>query len=106
MKSIVYVVAAVALLGGLFLVFRPETGKEAGPPVSAVSSALSSAPAPTPPVPAPAALPGATLPESKDAGPEVELVLARGRLVSGPSVVRVRQNDPLASGAVVRTSRR
>jgi hypothetical protein len=95
MKTIAYVVIAVALLCGLFLLFKPGPAKV--PALTDGSPSSSSPPAPSPSeAPSqggPIAGPGATVPERTDAGSTVDLVVAHGKLVSGPSVVRVKQND-------------
>jgi hypothetical protein len=93
MKAVVYVVIAVALLCGLFLLFKPDAAKI--PALTDGATSSSSLPAITPSPGGPVAEPGATVPEQKDIGSTVDLVIAHGRLVSGPSVVRVKQNDPV-----------
>jgi hypothetical protein len=77
MKAFVYVVIAVALLCGLFLLFKPGPAR-----IPALQ---------TPSQGGPVAEPGATVPEQTT----VDLVIAHGKLVSGPSVVRVKQRDPV-----------
>jgi hypothetical protein len=96
MKAIVYVVIAVALLCGLFLLFKPDAAKIPALTNGATSSSSSaSLPAQAPSQGGPIAEPGATVPEQKDIGSTVDLVIAHGKLVSGPSVVRVKQNEPV-----------
>jgi hypothetical protein len=106
MKFIVYVVIAVALLCGLFVLFKPDAAvvpvatnaafpspKSATPSTPAPAQESSQASVATDAKSAPVAESGATLPERRDAGSTIDLVVANGRLVSGPSVTRVKQNE-------------
>ncbi len=99
MKFSVYLLGVLAVLGGLFLFFKPQS---ASPPAS-VSASSSTARTPLAPVtPEPAAsTPSqavAVAPQQAVApappAPEIfDLVIRQGRLVSGPTVIKVRQGD-------------
>jgi len=96
MKSFVYLVVLVAVLGGLFFLFKPDP-KPAPPGNTQVAAATapSAAPAATnvPATPAPAASPAATTAAPTPAPTTFDLVIKRGRLVEGPTVIQVHQGD-------------
>ena len=88
MKLFLYTVLLVALLGGLFVLFKPQSPPPA--PAAAASVATPAAPvAPSAPVapPPPAAVPSPPPPAVFD------LVIRRGQLVSGPTVIQVKKDD-------------
>jgi hypothetical protein len=72
-RALLFAAAGIAVLAGLFVLFRPSTGPDA-PPASPAS------PAPTVP-----AIPANV----------VELVVRDGKLVSGPAAIRVDQGDEI-----------
>ena len=101
MKFSLYLLAVLAVLGGLFLFFRPQNPS---PPASATAERAQPATAPTvaPATPQPVA-PGtaqAVAPATPQAAAAVpsppesfDLVIRQGRLVSGPTVIKVHQGD-------------
>jgi plastocyanin len=94
MKLLIYVAIAIALLAGLFQFFKPASVPSPAMPTQAAQPAAAPA-APMPDTPATAA----TLPEPAaadlSAKTVVELVVAKGKLASGPNVVKVKQGDPV-----------
>jgi FtsP/CotA-like multicopper oxidase with cupredoxin domain len=87
MKFSVYLLAVLAVLGGLFVLFRPGSPsppanvktERSEPSKSAAPSSVSATPEALAPAPAP---------------PQIfDLVIRRGRLVSGPAVIQVHQGD-------------
>ena len=89
MKFSVFAVAIIVLLAGLFHFFEPKTGD---PPRPAVVAAP--APTPAPRVAAESPVAAASGASQSDASAKVvDLVIAKGTLVSGPSVVQVKQNE-------------
>jgi hypothetical protein len=110
MKSVVFALIAMALLAGLFFLFKPpETPSPAKTTGLAPESSFAAAPASTADriggapesaaraeasVPgSPSAIPSATASNVTSDVMHVDLVVAHGRLVSGPTVVKVMKND-------------
>ena len=95
MKFAIYLVALLALLGGLFVFFKPERPSE---PASSTAGTRAPGSEAAPVAAAPAAkvsaAASATTPASSPPPPQVfELLIRRGRLVSGPSVIKVHKDD-------------
>jgi hypothetical protein len=105
MKPVAYAFVAIALLGALFFLFKP-----ADTPSPSTTATL--APGPTATAAAPASTANAILaaPESANHAQDsalaptlaavsdvmhIDLVVAHGRLVSGPAVVKAKKNDHL-----------
>jgi hypothetical protein len=95
MKLSMYLLGVLAVLGGLFLFFRPHS---ASPP--SITVAERAQPAPATPQPAASAPPQAVAVAPQQAvapappSPEIfDLVIRQGRLVSGPTVIKVHQGD-------------
>jgi len=96
MKSFVYLAVLVAVLGGLFFLFKPDP-RPATPGNTQAAAAPSAAPAatnvPATATPAPAAAPTATPAAPTPAPKAFDLVIKGGRLVEGPTVIQVHQGD-------------
>jgi plastocyanin len=102
MKLLIYAAVAVALLAGLFQYFKPvsvpppaSSALPAQPPaIASTSSPVDPSTAATLPEAAPrdSGMGGAT---ASDATTAVDLVIAKGKLASGPNVVKVKQGDPV-----------
>jgi len=94
MKFSLYLVTGVALLAALFYLFKPQSADKLPTPVVAATQ---------PPVPPtvpgnarpPASPSGPTTPAAKPepAATVVDLAIANGKLVSGPTVIQVKQKD-------------
>ena len=94
MKFSLYLVTGVALLAALFYLFKPQSGDKLPAPGVAATQ---------PPVPP--SVPGNARPPASPSGPTtpaakpepaatvVDLAIANGKLVSGPTVIQVKQND-------------
>jgi hypothetical protein len=83
MKSLVFVMIAAALLGGLFLGLRPaavEVAPAPAPASASASAAAAAAPAPVPEAPRPSAF---------------EFVVKDGKVASGEPVIKARQGDEI-----------
>jgi plastocyanin len=94
MKFSLYAVTVIALLAGLFYVFKPQTADKLPPPVVAATQAPAAPPAASSgAAPAAPAEPTAASTNAEAGAKTVDLVIAKGKLVSGPSVVQVKQND-------------
>ncbi|MDB5977239.1 MAG: hypothetical protein JWR07_3999 [Nevskia sp.] len=83
MRNALYLLVAVAALAGLYSVFRWQA-----PTTEAVSAASSKDAVPLPPT-------ASAPPASAAADTAVELRISRGMLVSGPSVIKLVQGDPV-----------
>ena len=93
MKSFAYLVVLIAVLGGLFFLFKPDPR-----PATPGNTEVAAAPAPaatnlpaavTPPPAAAPVAPPAPTPAPK----AFDLVIKGGRLVEGPTVIQVHQGD-------------
>jgi heme/copper-type cytochrome/quinol oxidase subunit 2 len=95
MKSVLYIIAAAALLAALFVLFRPRA--EAPPSTASTASTVSAASQPVarPAIQASASevVPIVPPPDHPAEAGVVDLVVDKGRLVSGPNVVHVKVGD-------------
>jgi plastocyanin len=94
MKRYAGIFGLAALLGGLFVLFRPsQPGPEHTPnPSPTAPSADASAPGLTAPVVSPTAE-APKSPEQAPATESFEFEIQNGKLISGPTVVKVHQGD-------------
>ena len=88
MNFSIYLLALAAVLGGLFLMFKPEASSPPAKP--ATTGAATSLPAAAPP---PSTTQGTAPPVSPPAAQVFDLVIRRGQLVSGPAVLQVHKGD-------------
>jgi hypothetical protein len=89
MKLAVFLLVVLVVLGGLFLFFKPQSpSPSANVQTDRTEPSVAAAPSGAPPTPQAAA--------SAPASPKVfDLVIRRGRVVSGPPVIQVQQGDDL-----------
>jgi hypothetical protein len=99
MKLLAYVVTLVAALGVLFLLFKPSpsTAPTTAPNTASTPSTVSpnapAGPREAPPVAA-AEAPATAHPQAQPSAVKIfALIVRRGRLASGPSVMQVREGD-------------
>jgi hypothetical protein len=92
MKSFMFVAVAAAVLGGLFLFFKPARLADEPPvavaPAATPPAATVSSPAPAPVVPP--AIPAAETPLEPNT---LEVIVKDGKVVSGNTLLKARQGD-------------
>lgn len=88
MKLLLCAVALLAVLGGLFLVFRPQPSLNSGPLATGTAATTKNGASDTSPTPS-AEISTTTRHESR----VFDLVVSGGRLVSGPTVIQVQEGD-------------
>lgn len=113
MKLLAYLVVVLAVLGALFVFFKPQRAPEvqtaqttapaAGPGVAAPAPSAAPSPSATSGAAVPAA-PAAAVAAPAAAGKVFDLVVRGGRLVSGPTVVKVEQGDDVTLNVTADTN--